>query len=247
MSRHSIPINELHVGFGSQTGTALLSPLNNKQIKVYSMSMINRSGATCDIAILKSISSNKFKVFSYDGATVSEITTAIQGGTPSTICTTTSGSGLIIQSSKRFGFVSLGVSTAGTGSPTITLKYWNGSAFVSASSLYSQVDFSGSNAVFYINQDFNMKTDPTSFNSGLDNNMYAIQILVSGSTNSPQANSIVVGSTCEFSPQVSKNGTFSSSYDENYPLFLDGDEKIIPYFSVVSPNNMISCFYAQDN
>ena len=248
MSRHSIPIKEMQVGFGSVNGTPVLTPLISKQIKVYSMSLVNRSGSTSDLAILKGISTDAYKVFTYDGTSVAtEVTSTIQAGSNINICSTTSGSGLVVQSIKRFGFISFNVNTAGTGSPTISVSYWNGSAFVACSSINVATSFASGNCVIYVNQNYLMSVGANSFNASLDPNMYALRISVSSSTNSPTANSISVARTCEFAPNVVKDTAFNSSYSQDYPLTLNANESVIPYFSNVSDANMVSMFYAQDN
>jgi hypothetical protein len=247
MSRHSIPIQTAHVGFGASNGTAVISPLINKQIKLFSISLVNRSGSPSDIAVLKGIAVSQFKVFTYSGSSASDVTSTIQGGSNINVCTTSSGSGLIIQSTKKFGFIALNINTAQTGSPTIAYQFWNGSAFASATGISVPTSFGSGNNVIYLTQDYLMGVGANSFDSSLDSSMYTIRISVASSGNTPTANSIVVGSTVDFMPQIPNNSSFTSSFSEDYPLTLDGNEKLIPYFSSVNSNNLVSLFYAQDN
>jgi hypothetical protein len=246
MSSHFIPVIPLHTSYGDQAKTIVLAPLPSKQIRIFQLKLINRSGNLCDTGILISLAPNQTKQFYYDGAIAHDISSSVQNNTAAQIFDTTAGTAIVVQAKKKFNMIGIVVSTAATGSPSFTPKYFNGSSFVDIPDVMNVPIFG---SIGYALLVFSSPIDWVQGGglTGIDSLLYTIKILGASVGNQPQATSIKVASMVDFSPGVNINSGMENDWSIDYPLHLEANEGLIPYFSVASPLNLVTAFYSQDN
>lgn len=110
-------------------------------------------------------------------ASNTDVTTAIQAGTATTIFPTgTSNYGMLIQGATTFGRVNFTISQASTGSPVYTYEYWNGAAWTALTITGSAPSFSTTGVkqlLFTIPADWKVSSDV----GAADPTKYSIRIL----------------------------------------------------------------------
>lgn len=241
----SHPITPMHRGYEQNCNASLISPNAGKQLKVFDIRLLNRSGLISDIGFMKKLAASALQFFSLIGGVATDISAAIAKGTATGIFTVTGGDGFMVQSPKIFNMVGVTMSTAQTGSPVITINYWNGSAFTAVPNVIVVPNYTATGYVYLL---FNAPRDwvPGGNISGLNSTKYTIEVTAASSTVG-QANAIQVASLLDFSSNIPSDNGFERSYSIDYPLYLDANEGIIPYFSSASAKNMVTIAYSQED
>lgn len=244
---NSIPVSHKNAAYITDPIAEFLSPESGKTLRLFSIRLSNNSGAASNLGVIRSLASAGIKVFTYDNVTATDVTSSIVSGTPINFCTTTSGSGLLLQANKPFSFISVNCSTAGTGSPVVTFQYYNGSTFVANGSIFKNFTAPIDSGNDFALVGANSAWVPGSSIAGLDSSKYSLRISVASSGNSPQINSIVLGQLVDMAYTVPNLASFECNFSQDYPLHLDAGEGIIPYFSDIDNLNMVTAYYSQDN
>lgn len=243
---HSIPVEHLHTSYGEKGQSMVLSPLASKQIRIYQVKLLNRSNNLCDVGILRKLADEQRKIFYYDGAVVSEITSAINASTPSIVFDVAANTALIVQARRKFNLIGIIVSTVETGTPVYEGQYFNGTAFVPLPDIIQTINLVNlgySLLVFSSPLDQEVGGEP-----GTDQSLYTIKIVATTApTNAPEITSVQVASMIDFSPGVNINSGMEDSWSVDYPFHLEANEGLIPFFSNPSDLNLVTAFYSQDN
>lgn len=245
--KHFIPVQLLHTAYPSQGQQQVLAPQATKQLRIFQMKCINRSGNLCDIGILRALAPNQTFEYYFDGTNANSISPQVQSNTPAQIFSSNAGSALIVQANKTFNMIGVTVSTAANGGSTFQPQYWNGSSWQNLPDVMLAATYTSTGYQLLM---FSAPIDwqPGGTGVGAINSLlYTIRIVSTGVTNTPAATNIQVGKLIDFSPGVNVNSGVESEFSVDYPLHLDSNEGIIPYFSVASPYNLVSAFYSQDN
>lgn len=243
--RHSIPIENLCESYNQKAQSLLLSPVVGKQIKLFQIKLLNRSGDFCSIGIFRKLADAGRSVYYYNGTTATNITSRINAGTASQINDTTVGTSLVVQAKRKFGLVGIVVSTASTGSPTFTANYFNGTAFIPLPDIIETVSFGATGYTLLV---FSAPLDwvPGGL-AGTDQTLYTVKIDTATAGSAAQATSVQVASMLDFAPFVNTNSGLEQSWSVDYPIHLEANEGLLPYFSNPSDKNLVTAFYSQDN
>lgn len=244
---NSIPVSHINVSYPTDPISEVLSPDSGKTLRLFSIRLSNNSGGTSNLGVIRSLASAGIKVFTYDGVTAVDVTSSIIAGTAINFCTSSAGTGLLLQASKKIGYVGINCSTSGTGSPTYAITYFNGSSFVSNSAVFSAFPSPITSGNRYMVIGAGSSWEVGSNIAGLDADKYTLRIAVTSSSNSPQINSIVLGEVIDLAYTVPNLSSFECNFSQDYPLHLDALEGIIPYFSDSDSLNMVTAYYSQDN
>src|ERR1035437_5253364 len=128
-----------HIGYAQNGKDAALSPPTGKQLQVYGIEAMNRSGGAIDVGILKKLNADDWMIYSIVAASTpvaSDITAAVQAATATGIFTLTNNDGFMIGSKNRFNLIGLTISTgASGGSPVYAYKYYNGSTMATLTTI----------------------------------------------------------------------------------------------------------------
>jgi len=224
----------------------VLSPLASKQIRIYQVKLLNRSNDLCDIGILRKLADEQRKVFYFDGAIPTEITSEMNSNISSQVFDTAANTALIVQARRKFNLIGIIVSTAQTGTPVFEAQYFNGTSFVALPDVIQTIDLANTGyalLVFSSPLDQEVGGEP-----GTDQSLYTIKIVATTApTNAPEITSVQVASMIDFSPGVNINSGMEDSWSVDYPFHLEANEGLIPFFSNPSDLNLVTAFYSQDN
>ncbi len=247
---HSIPVEHLHVGYGQKGQDLVLSPQLSKQIKMFQVKLLNRSGDLCDIGVLRKLAAEQIKVFSSDGLNTSDITNAINSAASSTVfdlnALPVSDAALILQAKRRINLVGINVLVAQTGTPVYQIQYYNGSAFVSVPDVIQVIDFANTGYALLV---FNSPLDQVvGGEPNTDQTLYTIKIVATTAPTTPvDIDSVQIASMIDFASGVNVGSGIESNFTTEYPFHLDSNEGILPFFSTANDKNLVSIFYSQDD
>lgn len=246
MSRRSPLLSTGVMGYAEMGKTPIVSPPSGKQLKVYSISTLNRSGAAADLGLALKFPNAAWEIGSIVAASTPDFltkTAAIQAGTATVMLTVTNNDGYLIQCKHPFNVVGITVSEAATGG-TFTYEYYNGSAYTTLTTIavptYSATG--DKYLTFGIPVDWAVGTTAA---VGGSTSLYSILVrhtTAPGDTGS--FNAAWVGRFLTFRSQVANNSSLSLGFDELNPYVLESGESIIPYFGTASANNCTEAFYA---
>jgi len=226
-----------------QCKTAILPPVQAKQIQLSAMHLTNRSGGACDMAIAVLLagvdSARKFGQFTAPGPAVDATDFMFSGG-PLDIFTTAVGDGYIIQSPKPFHIVGFTLSQGQAGAPVYAYQYFNGVAFVPLPATFNTPPYTAGDNVLAFPSPLDWVPGTTAAVGGSPG-LYTL--FVSATTAGTQvvtATAIWVARLLVFEPALANNQILSLLYDDIYPVILDCLEAVVPYFSVPSANNLVT-------
>lgn len=222
-------IRTLACGYKEKGKTAPISTPSNQQLAVHYARAINRSGGAIDVGIMKKLSSGRWKIYGLVGGVASDLTSAIQAGTASTIFTTTNNDGFLVAADVFFGLFGLTVSQAENGVPVYTYKYFNGTSFTTLTTIESVTAYSAADQfnVFYPPLDWAKGSGV----AGTDSSKYYIQVLA---TTAPgQAVKVTnawAAQPLKLSPQLANNADLVFDVSQERPIPFEQGESLIPYF-----------------
>lgn len=214
------------------------------QVYVFNARAFNNSGGSQNVGILQLSNSNETTLWKYVnvGPVYTNISAAVTAGTASVIFAGAANDGFVAQARTKFGMLGFTVSTAQAGG-TFTYKYWNGSAFVTLTTLEVPANYAaaGDNwIVFKPPQDWAVGGP-----SQVSQTQYSIFVQ---STVAPagavSVNFMWVGTFLELYTGVPNNAAVQMSYPDSKPYLLNGGEGLIPYFSVPAAANQFGAYFA---
>jgi hypothetical protein len=217
-------------------------PVNaNMQLDLYNLRAFNNSGSSQNMGVMRLgvIAEEKLWQYAASGPTYTDVTSTIASGV--NIFDTTNGDGFVAQSRFRFGMLGFTISTAGTGSPVFTYKYYNGTSFTTLTTL--EVPSYASTGDIWI-----VFIPPSDWAQGgaasLVSNQYSLQVIATTApTLAVTVNNMWIAEFLEFYQAVPNNGIIQVSFGDNKPFQLHGGEAIIPYFSTPNAANVVGCYY----
>ncbi len=238
------PILHLNTGYPSNGFDAVIDAQQGSQVQVYSARLINESGSASDLALLQALAEDAVTIYTYDGSAATDVTSTISGGVD--LFTSTAGSGLIIETSKKIESFLVNVSGAQSGAQTFGVEYSDGGALQSALQVsYIPTTFAaGEQAVLFSHGlDYAQGCGIT----GTDPDKYQIVLTCVEGGESAQIDALKAAIAVQYSPAVSNNSSLEAAFSEQYPLMLEAGESIVPFFEVDSPNNKVIAFYQFQN
>ena len=240
-----IPVQRLHTAYVGKGQDMVLSPLSSKQMRVFNAKIVNRSGGFCNVGLLTKLANTSRKVW-YNNATArTEKTTLADAGSAFQINASSAGTGLVVQAKKKFNMIGIVVSTASTGSPTFSAKYYNGSTWTTLPDMIQTISFAATGYVLLV---FSAPFDwAVGGYSDTDTTMYSVEILTTSSGNSAEATSCIVAQMIDYAGNVNQDSGIEYNCDPMYPLVLEANEGIIPFFGTSHAGNLISAVYSQDD
>lgn len=245
----------LPVGYNLTAKTAVLTAATGNRLALYSVTMLNGSGASGSVAPVRKFADNAttWKVFQIDDSETPDaidVTAAIQAGTVTDIFTTTNNDGFLIQARKQFNLIGLNISTAATGSPVFEFTYFNGTSYVTLPT-FEVPDFSGTGTnliAFAAPHDWAIGTTAA---VGGNAAMYSIRVrATTAPTNAPEADECWVGEFLDYVSVVSSGDCirFDLSHGDATPVEFEPEETLVPYFAgsaCPSSLNIITARYAE--
>jgi len=226
---------------------SVLEGSSAKQLALYEVLLRNNSGSSANMGIFIRLASASWKIYTYVavGTTLTDVSSSLQvanaGGTNTTIFNANN-DGIYVGSKKKFGLVGINGQTAGTGSPVFTVKYYNGTSFVTLNNfeVFTQVALGQNYIVFAPPVDW-AKGGLT----GGDSDKYHIQVIsTTAPTVKPIINEAWIGKMIAFRTAVSDNGTIQiNTADSERPLALDAGEGVLPYFETADNLNTAEISY----
>lgn len=246
MSRRSPLLSTGVVGYSEGGKTAIVAPPSGKQLKIYSISTLNRSGAAADLGLALKYHTASWEIGNIIAANTPDFTSktsAIQAGTATVMLTVTNNDGYLIQCKTPFNMVGITVQEAATGG-TFTYEYYNGTAFTTLTTIAvpAYATTGDKYLAFGIPQNWAAGTT-----AAVGGNTGYYSILVRHTTapgDTGSFNAAWVGRFLTFRSQVANNSSLSLGFDELNPFVLESGESIIPYFGTASANNTTEAFYS---
>lgn len=238
------PILHLNTGYSSNGFDAVIGSQQGSQVQVYSARMINESGSASDMAVLQALAENAVTIYTYDGSAATDVTADIALGAD--LFTSTAGSGIIIETSKKIQSFLVNVSTAQSGAQTFLVQYSDGSTVQSALQIVSiPTTFSaGAQAVLFSH---GLDYAPGCGIVGTDSSKYQIVLTCVEGGESAQIDALKAAISVQYSPAIPNNSSLEAAFSEQYPLMLEAGESIVPFFEVDSVNNKVIAFYQFQN
>lgn len=238
---------DVNVAYPEVSKTAVLTPGQGQQLRVYAAHLLNRSGAAMDMALLIKRPNNYWKFGTLTALSAPEFTdatTAIQAGTTQNIFTLANNDGFLVQSPERFNLIGLTITQIQTGAPTYKFQYFNGVAYVDLPDVIQAPSFTGvGDTVLFFSSPIDWAPGTTAGVGGSPG-LYSIQCFTpAASTQVVQANALWVGTNIHYQPQVANNGLLTVRYSEEYPRDLNALEGLLPFFQTASPKNIVTAQY----
>lgn len=227
----------------STKGKATLSVSSNKQMALFNLRAINRTGSDCNVALMRKFGAHGYKVFTKVATAYTDVTSALQAGTSTQVVNTTNSDGFIIQAVRPFHFFGLTVANTATGG-TYTFEYHNGTAWTTLTTLENFTNFNSTGDVFVA---FLAPMDwapGDASATGINQSMYAIRVLhTTAPADAGNINAVWVAEFLEFMEGVADNSGVQALFDGARPFILDAGESILPYFSTAAAGNVFAAFY----
>jgi hypothetical protein len=196
------------VSYPNQSFDGALAAPTSRQLLIHSIAAYNGTAGNQDVGIGYSLNS-----------------TRSQSGF--------SGTSYVIQSRQIFDMVALSINTADTSGSTFGMQYWNGSSWVTLTTLANPAVTSTGNTAIFFNAPIDWMLDASGF--------YSIRITASGTPN------YVVGTIkiCEmiaFRQMIYPYASVQVRFETRQKLLQQGAE-IIAYFSSPNSSNRVETSY----
>lgn len=224
---------------------ALISPAAGKQLRLYGVYPVNRSGGNQDLGVLKKFRDAAWLIGTTDGAAYTDQTSAVQGGASTPIVSLVNGEGFIVQAQKPFHLIGLSVSVAATGSPVYAYEYFNGTSWATVPMLATPSLASTGDKLLL----FAPPSDwaPGGTETGLNASYYAIRVrATTAPTTAIEADDVWVGELLAFQGDVPHNGVLGYVPPADFSELLENFEELMPYFSVPAAGNLVTVRYYQE-
>jgi hypothetical protein len=218
-------------------------------MRLHQFAVTNRSGSALDAGLAVQFSTSGFKVHTLDASSspdATDVTTTVQARTAITVFTTDLNDGFLIQARIPFNIVFLNVSTAAGGSPVFAYEYYNGTSYTTLTTI-SAPTFTAAGETYLIFQTPHDWAVGTTSDVGGDSRFYSVRVYstTAPTTTECQVNRILVSRFLDFYESLPDNGSLSLTFDTAYPLDLETNEALLPYFSTANAANLIRGFYEQ--
>ncbi len=239
-------LQTLITSYAQNAKDSVLSPSTGKQIKLYYAKLTNRSGGTIDVGILKKLATTgSYALFGSAAGVGSDLTTAINAGTASTILTTTTNDLFVVQCREKFSLIGLTVSQAQAGSPVYIYQYWNGTIWTTLTTISVPTSYTTGTQliVFLPPSDWAVGGDGT---TNLDATRYSVRCkATTAPSTAVKVTALWAGLMLDFKPNLDHESSMEyKGADPTLCLMFDGGESLLPYFGgTATANNLIHAQY----
>lgn len=237
-------IQSLAVQFPANANTPVLTPVSGRQLSVYQLKCINRSGGACDMGVLRKFGPANWMIGGVASNSLTDLTANIQAGTASTIVTTTNNDGFLASSKEKFNLIGLKVSQAQAGSPVYTYQYWNGTTWSTLTTIAVPASYSSGSQIVIFATPVDWVPGGSTV-TGLDQSKYNILVrATTAPSTAVQVNDAWIAQLIDFFPQVANNsaGVWQTANME-LALQFESQDSLLPYFSSANAANMVSGQY----
>lgn len=244
MSKIAQHTNTVTLGYAGKGRLPLLKAPSTLQLAVFFARAFYENSAgsppTADVGVVRLLSKNNIQVFNYSSGTTYTSLAVPNGSASTVISNATNGNGFVVQAKRQFGMVGLNISQ--TDAATITASYWNGASW-SALTVIAALSASSAAETRLI---FLPPLDWAQGGDGiLQSNLYAVRIVTATKpTANIQANDLWVGSWIEFYRNLAAGQGVAVRFQDDYPLLLEADEGIMPYFATSTTDNGMTIAWA---
>lgn len=237
-------VQTLATQFPANANTPVLAPVSGRQLSVYSLKCINRSGGACDMGVFRKFGPKNWLLGAVASNVLSDITAAVQAGTASQIVSTTNNDGYLVSSKEAFNLIGLKVSQAQAGTPTYTYQYWNGSTWATLITIAVPASYGSGNQLVVFATPVDWVPGGGTV-TGLDATKYNILVRATAAPSTAvQVNDAWVAQMLDFFPGVADkaSATWQTSNVE-LPLIFESQDALLPYFSSANTANMVTAQY----
>lgn len=239
-----LPLQVRHVGYNQICKSPVASAAANKQLYVYGGRIENGSGGSVAGGILKRLNVTDAVLFSQISAAATPDAVSAQQilGTATNIFTTNDNDGYLVQANTQFDLIGFNVSS-GSAAGTFTYQYWNGASWATLTTIAVPATYATGTqiVVFQAPIDWVAGTDATV--GGADGKFSILVRATTHPTNAVVANDLWVGKFLCYSKVIVDGGFLELPNFELFPLILEGNEAILPYFSAANANNSVVIYY----
>lgn len=241
-------LQTFHVSYPEKGKTALVSVASSKQIHLHALTLMNRSGGAINTGLLIKYNNARWKIGSLIAANTpdytTDLTTAVQGGSATTILTLTNNDGFLVSSDKPFSYFGYTVSTAESGAPVYTYQYYNGSAYTNLTTIELGGYASTGDKTIAFQSPVDWAVGTTAAVGG-PSTQYNLKVIASTAPGTAvQITNGWVARFLKFQEALADNSNLVLTFDNDYPLVLEGGEAPMPYFGTASADNAVDGQYA---
>ena len=246
MSRR--PLQTFHTAYSEKGKTALVSLASTKQLHVHALTLMNRSGGAANCGLLIKYNNARWKIGTLIAANTpdytTDVTSLIQGGSATTIVTTTNNDGYLISADKPFSYFGYTVSQAESGAPVYTYQYYNGTAYTNLTSIELGGYASTGDKTIAFQSPIDWAVGTTAAVGG-PTTQYNLKVIASTAPGTAiQINNAWVARFMKFQEGLADNSNLVLTFDNDFPLVLEGGESVMPYFGTASADNAVDGQYA---
>jgi hypothetical protein len=227
---------------GSPKAACFSSDAANRQLAIYSVAAINKSGGSCDVAIGKLLNNLSWNIFRDQASTVAQQDSSIKAGTAVGFFANDNDS-LYAGANDQFGVLGLTIAQANTGSPVYTYTYYNGATWATLTCVASVTDYTtGDKFIIFLPPSDWVKSSNV---TGLSTDKYYIRI--KSTTKSNQAVNVSAAWVITFLGYryaLANNSAFQLDCpDHTKPMTFGVGEGLVPYFGTTNAANCMEVSY----
>lgn len=233
-------------GYNKNCNAAVLTPALGKQLRIHSVKLLNKSGGTIDLGVLRRFGPSGYKLWELLAGVVTDITSLVQGAASTELISVTNNDGFIVQSAERFGLIGFTVSQAEAGSPVYTYQYWDGAAWQTLSTIAVPTAYDTSKeqlVLFAAPANWAVGGNAA---TGLDSTKFSIRMkATTAPSTAVKVSDVWVAQLLDFQYQVANNLSWEWKVAvPELPMEFQAQDGVLPYFSgTANAANQISCQY----
>lgn len=232
-------------GYNKNSNAAVLTPALGKQLRIHSVKLLNKSGGTIDLGVLRRFGPSAYNLYEMLVGVLTDITTLVQGGAATELISLVNNDGYVVASSERFGLIGFTVSTAESGSPVYVYEYWNGSAWATLPTIAVPTAYNTAKeqlVLFAAPANWARGGDVT----GMDTTKYNIKVKATTAPGTAVAvTDVWVAQLLDFQYQVANNLSWEWKVAvPELPMEFQAQDGVLPYFGgTANAANQVACQY----
>ncbi len=230
---------------------SVLSPISTYQAIIHKLECHNRSNGAIDVGIVKKFPSNLLHIGELDASDTpdyqSDVIAAILAGTATQVISTTNDDGFLVQSTKPFNVVGMNVQQADGGGSTYTMTYFDGTNYVTMPPIKAIALGSTGNVVMAFDTPHDWASGTTAAVGGVSG-LYSMKVTATtAGAAATKLDNLWMGELLAFQDALADNGKLTLEYDKEFPLVLEAQEAIMPFFATAAAGNQMSGIYLLAN
>lgn len=231
----------VQTAYPNQSHDTVLSAASTQQLLVHSICAYNATSSAIGVGVGHSFNSNYWKLWQNVASVYSNVTATVQAGSSTTLFTTTSNDGFIVQAKEKFGLVSFVVSQTQTGSPVHSYQYWDGSTWQTLT-LFNTPSYAstGKKAILF--------TPPIDWavgagSLGPDETFYSVRVrATTGPSQAVKVSAMKVCRVVAFRNNIAADQQLQVLFDTRQLLLQQG-ESVIGFFETANAANSMEVSY----